>query len=230
MRRKLDHFTPSPYFAWAVHIDGLRERHDESVGREGVFDKAVDGDLGGEAARVPGHHELDVLQHRHPEDGPRRARLPERRPRVDAMMISPAYAYEKAPDQEHFLGVTQTSELFREAFAEGRPRKLAAQPHAALPRLPGGQGRLPVHRLGDPELLGLRLAEALLPDERRLRLDVPGARRDHRLGALRPWQRPAVPQLHGPLRLRAVGGHGHHHVAAPVGARALERGRCTCST
>src|SRR2546421_12277747 len=42
MKRKLDLFEPSPYFAWAVHIDGLQERHDESVCREGVFDKAVD--------------------------------------------------------------------------------------------------------------------------------------------------------------------------------------------
>jgi hypothetical protein len=42
---------------------------------------------------------------------------------VDAMMISPAYAYEKAPDQEHFLGVKQTHELFSEAFADGRRRK-----------------------------------------------------------------------------------------------------------
>src|ERR671939_1874220 len=41
MRKRLDRFTPSPYFAWAVHIDGLRERHDESVCQEGVFDKAV---------------------------------------------------------------------------------------------------------------------------------------------------------------------------------------------
>src|SRR5215469_13932559 len=41
LERKLDKFTPSPYFAWAIHIDGLRERHDESVEREGVFDKAV---------------------------------------------------------------------------------------------------------------------------------------------------------------------------------------------
>src|SRR5437763_11019710 len=41
MERKLDKFKPSPYFAWAVHIDGLKERHDESVCREGVFDKAV---------------------------------------------------------------------------------------------------------------------------------------------------------------------------------------------
>jgi hopanoid biosynthesis associated radical SAM protein HpnH len=42
---------------------------------------------------------------------------------VDEMMISPAYAYEKAPDQEHFLGVQQTRQLFRAAFADGRRRR-----------------------------------------------------------------------------------------------------------
>jgi len=42
MKKKLDQFRPSPYFAWAVHIDGMRERHDESVCQEGVFDVAVD--------------------------------------------------------------------------------------------------------------------------------------------------------------------------------------------
>jgi MoaA/NifB/PqqE/SkfB family radical SAM enzyme len=41
LERKLENFKPSPYFAWAIHIDGLRERHDASVEREGVFDKAV---------------------------------------------------------------------------------------------------------------------------------------------------------------------------------------------
>src|SRR5437660_8218178 len=41
MEKKLDRFEPSPYFAWAVHMDGLRERHDESVCQEGVFDEAV---------------------------------------------------------------------------------------------------------------------------------------------------------------------------------------------
>ena len=35
-------FTPSRYFSFAVHIDGLRERHDASVARDGVFDKAID--------------------------------------------------------------------------------------------------------------------------------------------------------------------------------------------
>src|ERR671935_243898 len=42
---------------------------------------------------------------------------------VDQMMISPAYAYEKAPDQDHFLGVEQTRKLFREAFADGRRKR-----------------------------------------------------------------------------------------------------------
>src|SRR6202030_2119955 len=41
LERKLEKFTPSPYFAWAVHMDGLRERHDASVEREGTFDIAV---------------------------------------------------------------------------------------------------------------------------------------------------------------------------------------------
>ena len=39
--KKIDKFKPPPYFAWGVHIDGLRERHDESVCKEGVFDDAV---------------------------------------------------------------------------------------------------------------------------------------------------------------------------------------------
>jgi hopanoid biosynthesis associated radical SAM protein HpnH len=39
--------------------------------------------------------------------------------KVDQMMISPAYAYWKAPDQDHFLGVEQTRELFRKVFADG---------------------------------------------------------------------------------------------------------------
>ncbi|MCL2770584.1 MAG: adenosyl-hopene transferase HpnH, partial [Solirubrobacterales bacterium] len=41
LERRLERFEPSPYFSWAIHLDGLRERHDESVEREGVFDVAV---------------------------------------------------------------------------------------------------------------------------------------------------------------------------------------------
>ena len=41
LERKLDRFKPHPAFSWVVHIDGLKERHDESVSREGMFEKAV---------------------------------------------------------------------------------------------------------------------------------------------------------------------------------------------
>ena len=69
---------------------------------------------------------------------------------VDEMMISPAYAYEKAPDQEHFLGVKQTRELFTKTFADGRRKKWRLNHTPALPRLPRGQGRLQCTPWGIP--------------------------------------------------------------------------------
>jgi MoaA/NifB/PqqE/SkfB family radical SAM enzyme len=41
LERRLQKFTPSRYFSFVVHVDGLRERHDAAVDREGVFDSAV---------------------------------------------------------------------------------------------------------------------------------------------------------------------------------------------
>ena len=119
MEKKMDRFEPSPYFAWAVHIDGLRERHDESVCQEGVFDVAVDAirEAKSRGFRVTTnstfftHDTVDGI----------RACLDflNDELQVDQMMISPAYAYWKAPDQEHFLGVEQTRALFKEVFAGG---------------------------------------------------------------------------------------------------------------
>jgi hopanoid biosynthesis associated radical SAM protein HpnH len=123
MEKKLDLFSPSPYFAWAVHIDGLRERHDASVARDGVFDKAVAA-IG--AAKQRGFRvttNTTFFTHDTPETIQRVLDFLNDELRVDQMMISPAYAYEKAPDQEHFLGVRQTHELFRAAFAGGRRKR-----------------------------------------------------------------------------------------------------------
>ncbi len=38
-------------------------------------------------------------------------------------MISPGYAYERAPDQEHFLNRRKSKQLFRDIFARGRGKK-----------------------------------------------------------------------------------------------------------
>jgi len=121
--KKLDKFRPSPYFAWAVHIDGLAERHDASVCKDGVFDEAVAAirECKRRGFRVTTNTTffstdspqtvIDVLNYLNDDL------------RVDQMMISPAYAYEKAPDQEHFLGVTETRELFRKAFGDGNRKR-----------------------------------------------------------------------------------------------------------
>ena len=41
LKNRIDDYTPSPYLALSIHLDGNRERHDASVCREGVFDKAI---------------------------------------------------------------------------------------------------------------------------------------------------------------------------------------------
>jgi hopanoid biosynthesis associated radical SAM protein HpnH len=121
--KKIDEFEPSRYFAWTVHVDGLRERHDASVCKEGVFDDVVDAvrECRRRGFRVTTNTTffstdtpqtvVDVLNFLNDELA------------VDEMMISPAYAYEKAPDQEHFPGVRETRELFRKAFADGNRRR-----------------------------------------------------------------------------------------------------------
>ncbi len=123
LEKNLHKFTPSPYFSWAVHIDGLQERHDESVSREGVFVKAVSAIKAAKAAGFRVTTNTTFFTQDSPETVRSVLDFLNDELEVDQMMISPAYAYEKAPDQDHFLGVTQTRELFREAFADGRRKK-----------------------------------------------------------------------------------------------------------
>lgn len=123
MRRKMDKFTPSPYFSWTVHLDGLKERHDKAVDRDGVFDEAVAAIREAKARgfRVTTNSTFFTTDSAETVRGVLDFINDDLK--VDAMMLSPAYAYQKAPDQEHFLGVTQTRELFQEAFSEGRRKR-----------------------------------------------------------------------------------------------------------
>jgi hopanoid biosynthesis associated radical SAM protein HpnH len=123
LERKLSNFKPSPYFSWAIHMDGLRERHDESVEREGVFETAVAAIKTAKAAGFRVTTNTTFFTHDSPKTVREVLDFLNDDLKVDEMMISPAYAYEKAPDQEHFLGVTQTRRLFSEAFADGRRKR-----------------------------------------------------------------------------------------------------------
>jgi hopanoid biosynthesis associated radical SAM protein HpnH len=123
LERKLDRFEPHPRFSWVVHIDGLRERHDASVSREGTFDKAV---AAVKKAKEKGF-KVTTNTTFFSTDSPETVRevldYLNDDLQVDQMMISPGYAYEKAPDQVHFLSPRSSQQLFADAFAEGRRKR-----------------------------------------------------------------------------------------------------------
>jgi hopanoid biosynthesis associated radical SAM protein HpnH len=119
LKKKLEDFRPSPYFTWVVHLDGMRERHDQFVERVGTFDKAVDAIREAKARGFRVSTNTTFLTTDTPQTVREVLDYLNDELEVDQMMISPAYAYEKAPDQEHFPGVRQTRELFRAAFADG---------------------------------------------------------------------------------------------------------------
>ncbi len=119
LEKKIDLFEPSPFFAWSIHIDGLRERHDQSVCRDGVFDKAV---AAIKLAKQKGFRVTTNSTFFGPDNAESIKSLLDFLNddlQVDNMEIAPGFAYEKAPDQDHFLGVERTRSIFREAFADG---------------------------------------------------------------------------------------------------------------
>ncbi len=119
LKKKLDNFKPSPYFTWVVHLDGLRERHDRFVERDGIFDKAVEGIKEAKARGFRVGTNTTFLNTDTPDTVREVLDYLNDELEVDTIQISPAYAYEKAPDQEHFPGVEQTRQLFSAAFADG---------------------------------------------------------------------------------------------------------------
>ncbi len=121
--RHLGRFKPHRDFSFIVHIDGLQERHDESVCKEGVFEEAVAAIHQAKAAGFRVMTNTTFFSTDTPQTVIEVLNYLNDDLEIDNMQISPGYAYGKAPDQEHFLGVKQTRELFAAAFADGRRRK-----------------------------------------------------------------------------------------------------------
>jgi hopanoid biosynthesis associated radical SAM protein HpnH len=115
MEKRIDRFEPNPYFVWSVHLDGDREMHDHSVCEAGVYDRAV------AAIKLAKKRGFRTNINCTLFDGA----SPERVAAffddvmalgVDGITVSPGYAYERAPDQAHFLNRRKTKELFRAIF------------------------------------------------------------------------------------------------------------------
>lgn len=111
LREKIDLFTPSKYLTFSIHMDGQEEHHDFAVCREGVYKEAA------EAIRLAVQRGFRVTTNTTLFEGADpnsvRAFFDEMMDLgVEGMMVSPGYAYEKAPDQKNFLKRQRTHHLF----------------------------------------------------------------------------------------------------------------------
>ena len=132
LAKHIDEYRPSPYLTFSVHLDGNRQRHDESVCQEGVFDKAV---AAIKLARQKGFRvtiNCTLFNGENPDDvadffdtamdlG------------IEGITVSPGYSYHHAPRQDVFLGRHASKQLFREIFRRrGRARRRWVFNHSGL--------------------------------------------------------------------------------------------------
>ncbi len=123
MEKKLHLFTPSPYLTFSVHLDGDEGQHDKSVCQEGTYVKAV---AAIKAAKAKGFR---VGINCTLFDGTDAKRISDffnfvtDELKIDGITVSPGYAYERAPDQQHFLNRQKTKNLFRDIFRRGKGKK-----------------------------------------------------------------------------------------------------------
>ena len=122
LKEKLDEFKPSKYLTFSVHMDGQKDHHDFAVCREGTYDIAVEGirEAVKRGFRVTTNTTLfdgaDPVSVRNFFDEMMKLG-------VEGMMLSPGYSYDKAPDQQHFLGKRKTRALFTKILSNRKTGK-----------------------------------------------------------------------------------------------------------
>jgi hopanoid biosynthesis associated radical SAM protein HpnH len=115
LEKKLDLFEPSPFLFFSVHLDGLKDHHDKAVSQAGVFDRAVSAIKAAKARGFAVNVNATIFDGHSAEDIAKYLDV--------GVSISPGYAYERAPDQQHFLNRQKTKKLFRDVFALGKGKK-----------------------------------------------------------------------------------------------------------
>jgi hopanoid biosynthesis associated radical SAM protein HpnH len=121
LKKRIDDYKPSPYFTFSVHLDGLKERHDASVCREGVFEVAV------EAIRLAVSKGFRVTANCTLFNGEDPEEVAEffdfaMSLGVEGITVSPGFSYERAPRQDVFLSRRESKQLFRDIFKKGKGR------------------------------------------------------------------------------------------------------------
>ena len=131
LTKKLPQYEPSTFFTWSVHLDGDKEMHDHSVCQPGTYDRAV------EAIRLAKERGFRVNINCTLFNTAESERVADffdtaMALGVDGITVSPGYAYERAPDQQHFLHRDTTKQLFRGIFRRGARGKTWAFSQSSL--------------------------------------------------------------------------------------------------
>jgi hopanoid biosynthesis associated radical SAM protein HpnH len=122
LEKKLHLFKPSPYLTFSVHLDGLEFEHDRAVDQKGVFKIATSAIAAARDAGFRVNINCTLF------DGAVPDAVAEffdycMELGIEGITVSPGYAYERAPDTEHFLSRRNTKQLFRDIFKRGRGKK-----------------------------------------------------------------------------------------------------------
>lgn len=110
--RMVKKIPPSKYLCWVIHMDGMEAKHDESVARKGVFNKAVQGM---EMLLERGYRvctNTTVFRSSDVADLQEMFRLVAGLG-VEGSMISPGYDFKDAPDQDLFLTRRESRTVFQ---------------------------------------------------------------------------------------------------------------------
>jgi hopanoid biosynthesis associated radical SAM protein HpnH len=122
LAKKIGQYKPHKDFNWSVHLDGDEEMHDISVCQKGGYTKAVEAIQLAKSKGFRVSINCTLFNTASPE---RVAKFFDymKELGLDGITVSPGYAYERAPDQEHFLSREKTKQLFRGIFERGKGGK-----------------------------------------------------------------------------------------------------------
>jgi hopanoid biosynthesis associated radical SAM protein HpnH len=122
LAKKIDQYKPDPNFTWSIHLDGDKGMHDKSVCLDGTYEKAVAAIKLAKSKGFRTQINCTLFDGTDPE---RTARFFDEMMEIglDGITVSPGYAYERAPDQQHFLNRERTKTMFRDILARGNGGK-----------------------------------------------------------------------------------------------------------
>ena len=123
LEKNLNKFTPTPYLTFSVHLDGMEDHHDKAVNQPGTFKRAVSAIRKAKSMGFRVNVNCTLFDQMTAEEAAEFFEFCTHDLGVEGITVSPGYAYERAPDQEHFLSRKKTKQLFRDIFKKPESKK-----------------------------------------------------------------------------------------------------------